>query len=283
MRLRKLLSSTKRIVLHPLCECRRLWFRLFHAHAEPHDIICRTKYFPLKLQSNSALAEPLFIGRGFEESEIELMRFLTKPGMQVIDVGANVGFYTILLGKFVGPTGHVWSFEPFPPAVNYIKQNVELNLLSNITIVEKAVAEKTGMLDFNVFPEGCDVYNSLGATNRPEEKLQAVRKISVAVTSIDDIADDIGIKKIDLIKIDVEGAEERVLRGAKNIIRFSPNVQIVVEIYEPSAEQCGCSSERLIEMLRSWGFSMYKIGIGGSLHRCSVEDFSGVYALFKRQ
>jgi FkbM family methyltransferase len=283
MGLRTLLHTGKQIVLNPISECRRLWFRLFHAHAEPHDIVCRAKYATLKLRSDSVLAEPIYTGAGFEESETRLLSRLAKPGMRVFDVGANIGLYTVLLGKLVGPTGRVWSFEPFPPVMNYLRQNVKLNQLNNVILVEKAVAENEGTVDFHVFSEGSDVYNSLGAANRPAEQLHAVRRIPVPVTTLDAIADESGIETIDLLKIDVEGAEELVLKGAEQIIRRSPNVQIVMEIYEPSAQQCGCSSQRLIEMLAGWGFSKFKIGPGAVPICCSAEDFSGVYALFKRE
>lgn len=283
MALRKLLHICKQIFFHPLREYRRLWFKRFHAQVEPHDIICRSKHFLLKLRSDSVLAEPFFVGAGFEESETALLRGLAKPGMRVIDVGASIGLYTVLLGKLIGPTGHVLSFEPFPPVVNYLKQNIKLNELNNVTVIEKAVAEEEGTLDFHVYPKGCDVYNSLGAANRPEEQIQAVQTIPVVVTSLDAVANKAGIETIDLLKIDVEGAEERVLKGAEKLIRRSPKVQIVMEIYEPSAQQCGCSSARLIKMLSEWGFSMFEIGPGGVPICCSAADFSGVYALFKRE
>ena len=257
-------------------------FKLFHANRGPHDIVCRTKYITLKLRSDSVLAQPLFVGAGFEESETALLRRLATPGMKVVDVGANIGLYTVLLGTLVGPTGHVWSFEPFPPVVNYLKQNIEMNELDNVTVIENAVAEKDGVLEFHVFPEGCDVYNSLGAANRPVEKLQAVRIVPIPVTTLDAIADKAGIDEIDLLKIDVEGAEERVLKGAQQVIRRSRNVQIVMEIYEPSAQQCGCSTERLIQMLLGWGFSMFEIGPRGYPVYCGSRDFSGVNILFTR-
>ena len=278
----RFLFLANRKVSYPFRQFRRLCFRIFHVSQNPHDFFCRINGCLLKLRSDSVLAEPLYVGGGFEEAERKLLRRIAKPGMRALDVGANIGLYTILLSKAIGSSGHVWSFEPFPPVANYLKQNIELNELNNVTVVEKAVAEKEGELDFNVFAEGCDVYNSLGAAYRPAEQLQSVRKIPVPVTTLDAYADQNGIEKIDLLKIDVEGAEERVLNGAEQLIRRSPNVQIIMEIYEPSAKQCGCSSQRLVEMLSGLGFSMFKIGLGGVLTSCSVEDFSGVYALFKR-
>lgn len=281
MSLKVLLQNCKKIVLHPVREYRRIHFKMTHAKREPHDIICRVKDFSLNLRSDSVLAEPLYIGK-FEEAETKLLCRLAEPGMKVIDVGANIGIYTILLGKAISPSGHLWSIEPFPPVASYLKKNIALNELNNITFIDKAVAEHDGMLDFHVFPEGSDVYNSLGAAYRPAEKLKAVRVIPVSVTTLDIIADKYGIDKIDILKIDVEGAEERVLKGAERLIRRSQNVQIVMEIYEPSSQQCGCSLDTLVKMLEGWGFSMFEISSDGTTISSSIADFSGVYALFKR-
>jgi len=127
-----------------------------------------------------------------------------------------------------------------------------------------------------------DVYNSLGAATRPAEQIQAVRTIPVVVTTLDAVADRAAVSTIDLLKIDVEGAEQRVLEGAEHIIRRSPGLQILMEIYEPSAVQCGCSSERQVEMLRSWGFTAYRIGPTGLAERCNSDEIPGTYALFRR-
>lgn len=281
--IRSFLSNGKRLALHPRQEIKRFWFKLYHRRRPPHDLICKEFDHLLKVRSDSVLAESLYIGGGFEENEIRFFFDVVKPGMNVFDVGANVGLYSIISGKAVGAGGHVWSFEPYPPIVNYLKQNVELNKLANITVVEMAVAEKEDILDLHVFPEGSDVYNSLGAAVRPAEQLHAVRKIPVQVTTLDNYAYKVGIETIDLMKIDVEGVEERVLRGAEQLIKRSPKIQIVMEIYEPSAQQCGCSSKNLIEMLSVLGFSMYKICHGGFLKCCKTENFSGTYALFKRE
>lgn len=282
MGFRILLQTCKRIVLHPVREYRRLRFRLLHANRGPHDIVCRIKDFSLKLCSDSVLAKPLFVGTGFEEGETKLLRRLAKPGMQVIDVGANIGFYTVLLGKLVGKTGHVWSFEPFPPAVNYLKQNIELNKLNNITVIEKAVAEKEDALDFHVFAEGCDVYNSLGASYRPVEQLRSVGRIVVPVISLDGLFNKGELLKADILKVDVEGAEERVLVGARDLIKNSPNLVVVAEMGTDSARQCGCSIQRAIEYMRDMGFVMHRIGPRGTISPAEGLPPEGGYVCFLR-
>jgi FkbM family methyltransferase len=283
MPFRKFLVATKHCVFHPYREIRRGWFRSYHARSKPHDIVCQNDGFTLKLCSNSVLAEPLYVGAGFEEAEIKILRKFTKPGMQVFDIGANVGLYTVILGKAVGSSGHVWSFEPFSPVAAYLRQNVAMNNLTNVTVVQKAVADTKGVLDFHIFPEGCDVYNSLGAKERPVEKLQFIRKVPVNVTTLDSFAAESGITKIDILKIDIEGAEERALSGAEQLLKNSPDVVIVMEIYGPSAAQCGCSSTCLVRMLNNWGFSMFEIDKNSEIQATDLDTFTGTNVLFKRK
>lgn len=280
--IRSILSYGKKLILHPKREGKRLWFNLYNRRTPPHDIICQGNDFSLKLKSDSVLAEPLFLGDGFEESELRLLRNILQPGMKVFDIGANIGLYSIISGKAVGQNGHVWSFEPFPPIAEYLRQNVMMNNLSNVTVIQKAVSDTKGISDFHVFPDGSDVYNSLGAEERPVEKLHSVKKISVEVTTLDSFAKEAGIEKADILKIDVEGNEERVLTGAEQLIRNSPDVNIIMELYEPAAKQCGCSSERLITMLAGWGLGMYQISPSGKIIPTTYSTLSGVYALFRR-
>jgi len=279
----EILRWAKTLLYHPIRETRRWWYRCRHARQKPHDIVCHRAGSVLKFRSNSVLSESIYVGSGFEDAENTLLRSLAAPGMLAMDIGANMGLYTVLLGKAVGASGHVWSFEPFQPIVNYLKENIQLNGLTNISVVEQAASDQNGRMAFHVFADGCDVYNSLGAMERPAEDLRSVKKISVSVTTLDAYADRIGIESIDVLKVDVEGAEEKVVRGAERLIKRSSNAHIMLEMYEPSATQCGCSSQRLAAVLLDWGFLMFEVGRDGGLSPCRPDTLSRPYALFKRK
>jgi FkbM family methyltransferase len=282
MTIKSLISHSLRFIDNPQIEMRRTWFKLRHAFIKPHDLLCQVNGFVLKVHSRSVLAEPLFVGSGFEEGEMRLLHRLAKPGFNVFDIGANIGLYSVMLGKLVGPQGKIWSFEPFAPIASYLKENVKLNELENVSIFETAISDNVGTADFHVFPEGSDVYNSLGASIRNVEKLNAVRKIEISTTTLDNFAAAQGIQQIDLIKLDVEGAEQRVISGAEQLISRSPNIKILMELYDPSAEQCGCSNKQLMQMLQEWGFNIYRIDPGGLLIPSTPNTFIGNNALFAR-
>jgi len=273
---------SRRLVRDPRRELRRLYFRNRHARRAPHPIVCVHDGLKLNLSSGSVLAEPLYVGSGFEDRELRCMLSNAGPAMTVFDVGSNVGLYSILLGRAVGPSGRVWGFEPYSPVASYFKQNILANSLGNVTMVDKAVADKDGTADFNVFDEGQDVYNSLGAVERPAEGLRSTRRTEVPVTRLDTFAAEAGIGSIDLLKVDVEGAEEKVLRGARALLNQSKGVTILVEAYPPSAEQCGCSVPRMIEMMTDWGFSVFEISDEGGLTRVDGKPIRETSIIFRR-
>ena len=230
------------------------------------------------------LAAALYSGYGFEEPEVDFLTSVAKTGMRVLDVGANVGLYTTLLAEKVGREGRVWSFEPYAPVRSLLLKNVRENKLSNVNVIDKAVAERTGQAVFHVFPDGADVYNSLGGRYRIEG-CRAEREVLVDVISLDDFAASSGVDTVDIIKVDVEGAEELVLRGAAKLIERSKKVVILSELYEASARQCICSTERLVRLMTEWGFSMYRVGENRSLVPASLmelERTNVVNAVFKR-
>jgi len=247
----------------------------------PREIVCRFRGSIFKVRSNSLLAEPLYVGHGFEDGEIEMLSRLAKPGMRVFDVGANVGLYSVLMGKAVAPGGVVTSFEPFPPMAKLLRENIDLNLLGNVRVCESAVSDRAGRQSLHIFPDGSDVYNSLGARSRVE-KIESVQAQEVETTTLDLYASNENITSIDILKIDIEGNEERALIGSESLIRRSPKICIIVELYEPSAVQCGCSVSRLVEKLRSWGFGMHSIAKSGELVPVDPNDFRGTNAVFRR-
>jgi FkbM family methyltransferase len=127
-------------------------------------------------------------------------------GQVVYDVGANVGFYSLLAARCVGATGRVFAFEPLPENLEYLKRHVTLNALDQIAIEPVAVCEVTTTLQFTRGNNSC--------TGR----LDTVGDLKVKALALDDFVFDEGHPPPDLVKIDVEGAEVRVLQGARRLL-----------------------------------------------------------------
>jgi hypothetical protein len=128
------------------------------------------------------------------------------------------------------------------------------------------------MVSFHVFPEGYDVYNSIGAKER-HEGVQAARQISVPATTLDNYCQEMNLSSLDFLKIDVEGAEEFVLRGGQQILRQSPHPIIMIELFEPSARQCGSSVGAALKLLQSLGFSPHHLNPEGMPVALSATEY----------
>jgi FkbM family methyltransferase len=131
-----------------------------------------------------------------------------RPGDVVFDVGANVGFFTLLASRLVGPTGTVAAFEPFPAALHYLRRHLELNGVENVTVVDSAISDTPGTAHFRAH-----AVMTMG-------RIAEGGELSVDVVRLDDLCADGRVPMPDLIKIDVEGEELRVLRGATTLIRY---------------------------------------------------------------
>jgi FkbM family methyltransferase len=150
-----------------------------------------------------------FPSRSLGTAEPEVQEALAahlQQGDAVYDIGANVGFYTLLASRLVGPSGRVYAVEPQPQAIATLRHNLVLNGLENAEIVEAAVADESGEGELGVSQEGVLEWAALVGDDSP-----AVSRIRVSVTTIDEIATKAAPPA--LIKLDVEGAEIRALRG----------------------------------------------------------------------
>jgi len=158
--------------------------------------------------------------KGDAEPEVqEALAELLKPGQTVYDVGANIGFFTILCSRLVGPQGRVYAFEPIPQNLATLRHNVALNGLHNVTIIEQALSSSTGTAEMFVSP--WSAFHSLnveGATKQDDHGPQ-VGEITVQTVTLDEFVRGEGVRAPDLVKIDVEGAELIVLAGMGETLR----------------------------------------------------------------
>jgi FkbM family methyltransferase len=139
-----------------------------------------------------------------------------RPGMVFYDIGANVGFFTLIGAKAVGPTGQVYAFEPVPESAHVLRRNLALNGVENVCILELAVSGASG--------EGWMKFDA-DLARAALSSAASGGGLRVPVTSLDDAVERSGLRPPDLIKIDVEGGETGVIRGMQKILAcFQPIV-----------------------------------------------------------
>jgi len=172
--------------------------------------------------------------------EYEAFRAAVAPGATVLDVGANLGAYTLLFATWTGPGGRVIAFEPAPQAANGLRRQLVLNELDDrVEVVQTAVADRIGSAPF--VSEGASGANQLapGAADQ--------RAITVPTTTIDAFCEARGVRP-DVIKIDVEGAELDVLRGARRTLA-RPGVRAFLELHPAAWAARGVTQHDIVEEL----------------------------------
>jgi FkbM family methyltransferase len=216
----------------------------------------------------------------FEADEIELAASLLEPGMLAVDVGANIGAFTVALASAVAPGGTVLAFEPHAGSRQRLARTLELNGLTNVVVDERAVAEEPGQAELFEYGPGFESWATL-APRRIEHEgrpLDATRT-PVATTTLDEY----GIERIDLLKIDVEGAEERVLRGAAGLLGRGAIGAIVLEISDNTLEVFGARALDVLDLLERRGLRTFVVR-GGRLRGFRVagpyrDELANVFAL----
>lgn len=190
----------------------------------------------------------------YEKATTDAVMRLIKPGMNVINIGANIGYFTLLIARQVGPYGKVFAFEPSSSTAKFIQKNVDANGYKNVEVHVKAVSNKRGKADFWI--GGSSTHSFL--SEMKTQSYPQLTKVEVETTTIDDFLGEKNIK-IDFIMMDAEGSEKYILEGMSKTLKNNPDMEIITE-YNPYtlklAETDGTSFLNLIENL---DFSIYII------------------------
>lgn len=186
----------------------------------------------------------------YEPTMVGIFKEKIKKGDTVVDIGGHIGYYTLLAAKLVGEKGKVFSFEPDSTNFELLKKNVGFNGYSNVTIINKAVSEKTNKMKFFLSSNN-DAHHSLVDNG-------GSRDIMVDAISIDDYFDK-EIPKVSVIKMDVEGGEYSAILGALGVIDKNKNVCLFTEFSPEALKRAGRSPKLYLDLLRSHGFKLFNI------------------------
>ena len=187
----------------------------------------------------------------YEYWKTRLFSELVKEGMTILDIGANEGYYSTLFARLMHDKGRVLAFEPDPDNSQWLKKNISVNGYQCIELHEYALSDREG--DTTFYPGGgvgSLVHNPspLAYFHGPSEP------VTVRTRTLDNVLREANIKNVDLMKIDVEGADLLVLKGAKRTLE-TMNVRILMDV-----DVRGDERRELFDLLKSCGFSLYRIG-----------------------
>jgi FkbM family methyltransferase len=197
---------------------------------------------------------------GLEADQMfSFMNEYLKPGMVVVDVGANIGTHSIYSARLIGEGGKVVAIEAHPETVEILRENINLNNVTNVGVLETCVSEQAGTVLFNV--------------NRNSAKSSIVytgaSTISVSAQRIADLVPQ--ELQIDFLKVDVEGADYFVLLGGRKIFEQRPPSVVVVEV--------SSYKEKICSFLTAYGYELFDYQAGRLVPRTCADKILNVYAL----
>jgi len=201
----------------------------------------------------------LFFGV-YENKEIQLIADVAKSGMKFLDVGANIGLYTTVVSKILGPSGTVYSFEPEPESYACLEKNVCLNGLNNVYLHQCALSDHVG-------EEKLYASTNNGGDNRlynPGEDPDNFKCLDISVSTADIMLDVSRVSEVDLIKVDVQGYEYYVFSGMVGLIKRSPNVVIFTEFWPDGIYHAGSDPDLLLKIFANLNLNAYDIRSGKS-------------------
>ena len=193
-------------------------------------------------------------GKLFEPTEVQLIQLLIKQGDTVLDVGANVGYFTLLMARIVGSEGHVYAFEPSEENVALLKKNVAENGYTNVTIVPRAVTNQTGSSSIYLSEENV-------GDHRVYPSESARQSVSIETVSLDEFFNGKDAH-IALIKMDIQGAEPMALAGMRRFLAQQPDVNLITEFWPYGITQSGHDPRAFLETMQELGFICYEIEEG---------------------
>jgi FkbM family methyltransferase len=188
-----------------------------------------------------------YFKRRQDKQEIALMKKYIRTGDVVLDIGANIGFYTKILSELVGESGKVYAFEPDKTNYGYLMKNA--GHLKNVVFFNKAVSDKTGKIT---------LYHSdlLNVDHKTYATENYTSTTEIDCVAIDDVVPG---HKVDFIKIDIQGFEYFAFKGMENVFAKMENLKIVTEFYPYGIKKSGVSSTDFINLLLQYNFKISTI------------------------
>lgn len=198
----------------------------------------------------------------WEPEETRLVLERLRPGDTVIDVGANIGWYTVLASRVVGEDGLVIAFEPDPTNFALLQRNIEANDCRNVRLEQRALSNEPGSITLFLHERNQGMHSVL----RSDETKHSVE---IEAVRLDDYLRDVS-RHIDFVKIDVEGAEGMVLEGMHATLKSNPHMNILLEFAPHRLTATGYDPESVLRGLAAGGFNVYEVGDPGDQLRTAV-------------
>lgn len=224
--------------------------RLIYKAVKPKSV----EVFAMKLFINpkdKILSDTIIRDRIWEPQETKFITSFIKKGWTILDIGANIGYFTLLFSKLAGKRGKVFAFEPDLENFTLLEQNVNENKLKNIVLVKKAVSNTTGKIKLFLDEENKGdhkIYNSYDGR----------KSITIESIRLDDYFKDYK-GKIDFIKMDIQGAEGLAAAGMLDLLKKQKNITIISEYWPHGLHKAGVNPPNYLKLLKKNNFRLLQL------------------------
>ena len=206
--------------------------------------------------SDRGVGRPIAVHGVWEPHITKLIQEALEPGMNVLDVGANLGYYTTLAAAAVGPTGTVWAFEPDPRNCELLRRNVLEGGYANVRVIQAAAGAARGKAEMERYAKNYGASTMVRNPNSGREVFQ------IETVTVDEV---VGDCPIGLAKIDVEHSEMFVLQGMRKTIKANQRLAIALEFSPHAYRRLGFDPEAWLQDMQSNGFGVWRVLISGTL------------------
>jgi FkbM family methyltransferase len=191
----------------------------------------------------------LSLNRVYEPFETEILQRLVQPGDTVLDVGANIGYYTLIFARRVGAAGRVIAFEPDPDNFALLRRNIQCNGYQNVTLVNAALSNQNGTVKLYLCDENRGDHRLYPSADRR-------RAIEVQALTADEFCQPFA-ERLTFVKMDVQGAEGRVLQGMTEVLRRTAQCQLIFEFWPLGLQSAGDDPCEVLALLGRLGFEFH--------------------------
>jgi FkbM family methyltransferase len=251
----------------------RWWTYLNMKEPETIDWICGLK---LKIYPGNEIFRALFVRGVYDPNLIIVVNALLKKGSVFIDVGANMGYFSLLASQVVGKDGKIFALEPSSRDFARLQDNIKTNNLQKIIFpLQLAISDKVSLVNLSIACEERSGLNTMGSefSSKGTEKVEVQE---VGSTTIDKFMNRKHIDKVNVLKLDIEGSEVDALRGAVNTIeKCRPAIMLGVNPVALNA--CGSSVDELQKIIKSMNYKIYIIVDDPVFALKEVEDISKIH------
>ena len=226
------------------------------------------------LDENDSLL--LSSGVPHEKTIINLVKNEIKKGDVVIDIGAHIGYYTVLFAKLVGPEGKVFAFEASPTNFEILKKNVDVNGYKNVVYHNKAVSDKNGKLTLYMTGR-TSTENFLFKPENFTDSSTIKNAVEIESITLDDYFIDFK-DKINFLKMDISGAEPRVIQGMKSLLDKNVDMKIQQEWWPNAIKTHGFEPDSHLKLLTNKGYNIFEIdGANNKINLVTTDDLLKKY------